>query len=106
MKVKKSSTLKERFKDNAEITDIIQEDGSLKWNLPSGIEAHAIPGKVKHAVAAHRIIDGDQSLYIPAILAQLVKFNGAPMVMEDINEHIDLGDYNDLVGKLSEVNFI
>lgn len=77
----------------------------ISWNLPSGKNATLVPGKAKHAVAASRISDGDQSKYLPALIAQLVRIEGVRVKMEDVVE-FDLKDYNSIMIKMSDENFI
>ena len=88
-----------------DINGFLENDGSLKWKLPSGVECVVIPGKAKHAIAAGRASDGDPTLYTSALIAQLVTVGGNKMVMEEIPE-IALQDYNDIILKLSGANFI
>lgn len=73
--------------------------------LPSGAKAQIIEGKGKHARQATKLMSGDSSLYMPALMSQLVTIDGKKMVMEDFDE-IPLVDYNAIAVELSETTFL
>jgi hypothetical protein len=49
---------------------------------------------------ASTMTNGDQGLFMPALMAQLVKMNGAAMVMEQFDE-LPGSDYMAIMTKLS-----
>lgn len=98
-KEKKTATTKEEEFE-------MLEDGTMQWTTPSGKVAIAKSGKAKHATEANRLIDGDQSSYMVAILSILVTFDGNKIPFEEIGEFLSLADYNDSVVKLSDANFM
>lgn len=63
--------------------------------LPSGAVATIYKGKGKHARQAQKLMGDDSSLYMPALMAQLVQINGKYLLMEEYDE-VDLDDYNEL----------
>lgn len=76
-----------------------------KVTLPSGKTAEIQEGKGKHARMASRMMNGDSSLYMPALMSQLIKIGGQAMTMEDFDE-ISLADYNVLAEAIGdEANF-
>jgi len=55
--------------------------------LPSGAVATVKePFKGKHIRKAQQFADGDQSLIIPSLIAQLVEIDGKSIVMEELDE--------------------
>lgn len=70
------------------------------YTLSDGRVCTILPGKGRHAVEATRICNGDQSLWMPSLMAQLVKIDGNVMVQEDFLD-LDLRDYMALTAELS-----
>ncbi len=71
-----------------------------KLELPSGKVATVFPCKGKHIRMASTMTNGDQALFMPALMAQLVKINGSEMVMEQFDE-LDGKDYMAIMTKVS-----
>lgn len=79
--------------------------------LKSGGYARILEGKGKHARIATRMCAGNQDLYLPALMAQLVEFcddhDGRPsntwirLAMEDFDE-MPIDDYTRIIGVLGE----
>jgi hypothetical protein len=72
--------------------------------LPSGATATIEPGKGRHVRQAQKMSEGDNSMYLNCMMAQLVTVNGARLVPEDFDE-MPAGDYFELLAKFSEQNF-
>ncbi len=72
--------------------------------LPSGKTALIEQGKGKHVRMATRVSGGDQSLFLNALMSQLVTIDGKGLVAEDFDE-MDMNDYMTLSGEFAEVNF-
>jgi hypothetical protein len=72
--------------------------------LPSGKTAVIQTGKGKHARMASRVANGDHSLFIPALMAQLVTIDGNTLVAEEFDD-MDLNDFMTLSAEFSDVNF-
>lgn len=72
--------------------------------LPSGKIAVITKGKGKHAMRAMEIAGGKGSMYLPALMAQLVTIDGAQLVAEDLAE-MPLTDYMTLQTEFAEQNF-
>lgn len=85
-------------------TGTADSTGTKEIKLPSGKVAKIIPGKGIHSRKAVKMIDGDMSLYINALMAQLVEIDGKKIVMEDLDE-FDIKDYNILMAEFSTANF-
>lgn len=94
------------YHDDGSIASIENKDGTYDLFLPSGQRGLMIKGKTKHAISASRKIDGDSSLYIAAMITELVTIEGNPVFIEEISESLPLKDYNFLMTKMSEANFI
>ena len=73
-------------------------------NLPSGKVATILPGKGLHSRNAVKIINGDMSQYLNALMYQLVLIDGKTIVMEELDE-MDIKDYNKLMAEFSNENF-
>ena len=74
--------------------------------LPSGRTANIRDGKAKHAVNASRLINGDQSKFISAMISELVEIDGKKVTFEDACGNMPLRDYTTLTITLGEENFI
>jgi hypothetical protein len=79
-------------------------DGTKALTLPSGKVATILPGKGIHSRKAVQMIDGDMSLYINALMCQLVEIDGKKVVMEDFDQ-MNIKDYNTLMAEFSDANF-
>lgn len=67
--------------------------------LPSGKIAEIKPGKGRDVVAATRVADGDASMMMPALMAQLVRIDGQSLPMEDFLD-LPAGDFMKLMAEL------
>lgn len=94
------------FNEDQTVDYIENKDGTYDLFLPSGKRALMIKGKTKHAINASRKIDGDSSLYISGMISELVTIEGNPVFLESIGDDLPLKDYNYLMVKMSEANFI
>lgn len=68
--------------------------------LPSGKTATFEKFKGMHVRKASQMVDGDTSKIIFAMIALTVQIDGAPVVMEDIDE-MDGADVLELMGEFS-----
>lgn len=83
---------------NLQVPDILVEGEKLE--LPSGNVVTIFPCLGKHIRMASTMTNGDQGLFMPAIMAQLVKMNGSAMVMEQFDE-LPGSDYMAIMTKVS-----
>lgn len=79
-------------------------EGTKEFTLPSGKKAVIYPGKGKHATNAIKICGEDMSLYLPALMSQLVEIDGNRIVLEDLEE-MPLQDFMMLQGEFADQNF-
>lgn len=72
--------------------------------LPSGKVATIRKSKGVDIENTMKVIDGDQSRFITAYMAQCITIDNAPIVMEDLRE-MDGSDYMVLLQEFSTINF-
>lgn len=71
----------------------------------SGETIIILKGKGKHAMNAQRVAGGDETMYMPALMAELIrKDGGGRYVMEDFQE-MDLDVYMEILGHFQDQNF-
>ena len=78
----------------------IKEVELQKVELPSGKVAMIEPCLGKHIRIASSMTNSDQSLFMPAIMSQLVTIDGAKLAMEQFDE-MPASDYMELMQKVS-----
>jgi len=79
-------------------------NGEKQFTLPSGKVAVIKEGKGLHARNAIKMCDGDMSLYLSALMSQLITIDGNPIVMEDLDE-MPMQDYMKLQSEFADQNF-
>lgn len=95
---------------NAETADnhmnISANDPTAAFVLPSGKQATLRKGKGRDLMLAQRAVAGnpDPSAVLFALIAELVRIDGAPIVYEDILE-MELGDVMTLHAEVVGANF-
>jgi hypothetical protein len=75
-----------------------------EFTLPSGKKVVIFKGKGKHATEAIKVMGGDSSKYLNALISQLVEIDGQKVVMEDLEE-LDLQDYMKIQAEFADQNF-
>lgn len=75
-----------------------------KITLPSGKVAEIEKGKGVHVREAQKVIKGDSSKYMFALIAALTKIDGQSIFMEDLDD-MDMPDVMALMAEVSEGNF-
>lgn len=78
--------------------------GAKTFTLPSGKVVVMAKGKGIHGRKAIQQADGDGSLYLNCLMAQLVTIDGQGIVPEDIDE-LALPDYMSLQAEFADQNF-
>lgn len=73
--------------------------------LTCGSTAEITPGIGRDMVAAQRLMSGDQSKFLPALMSQLVKIDGEALTMEDFIEEMDIIVYQEIMEHFTDVNF-
>lgn len=81
-----------------------EEKAGKEITLPSGKKAFIREGKGRDSQQALKIIGGDSTKYLSAMMAVLCEIDGKGVVMEDI-EDLSLKDYNVLLAEFTELNF-
>ena len=81
-------------------------DTSQQWpkvvQLPSGKTATINKSKGKHIREAQKLSSDDSSLYMNALMSQLIEYDGRFLVMEEYDE-MDGEDYMELLKNVSDV---
>ena len=72
--------------------------------LSSGKVVSIKKGKGYDIETTQKLIDGDQSKFMSAFMAQCVSIDGKPVVMEDLRE-MDADEYLEIMGEFSLINF-
>lgn len=80
------------------------QNGGKTFTLPSGKVAVIKEGKGIHARNAIKMCDGDMSLYLSALMSQLITIDGNDVVMEDLDE-MPMQDYMKLQSEFADQNF-
>jgi hypothetical protein len=80
------------------------QNGGKTFTLPSGKVAVIKEGKGLHARNAIKMCDGDMSLYLSALMSQLITVDGKELVMEDLDE-MPMQDYMKLQSEFADQNF-
>lgn len=82
-----------------------QKKDPIVIDLSCGSVAHIEPGLGKHMVEAQKLMGGDQSKFLPALMSQLVKIDGESLVMEDFINEMDIIAYQEIMEHFTDVNF-
>lgn len=85
----------------------IDANGVETITLKTGRVAKIAPGKGKHVRVAQRMTSGqdDDSLYLPALMSQLVTIDGKSFTMEEMDE-LPMSEYTELMTIFTERNFL
>lgn len=76
----------------------IAESSIRKTILSDGTEVTCYPAKGKHVRQAQRLMDGDETLMIPALISTCADFGGKKLTVEELDE-LPAKDFLTLMGE-------
>lgn len=87
-----------------QMKESIAEVSVKKITLSDGTEVTCHPGKGKHVRQAQRLMDGDETKMIFALISICADFGGKKVTIEDLDE-MPAKDIFNLTGVYSEMSF-